>query len=174
MTCLLHLFILTSLSILTWTNFLYAADKPEVRLAVKAEIRSSVHLEWEKLPATDQRYISFSSKSEPSGLKNDETAILLPYGLLVKLRTNDPQKIVKIHVKDLKTSEGSRKISSDKLFVSIDGAPGISLGEDVLLRGAEGSSELQELVLLFRLRTTLGERAGRYSANFSFITSDVP
>ena len=151
-------------------------DVPEVRLSVKAHIGSSVHIEWEKIPNTDPRYISFAKKENSTtsaGLKKGEEIILLPYGLLVKFQNNDPKKVVKLHVEDLKTTGGKHTVSAENLSVCANGSPYQSLKDDVILLGPESGSEPKEIVLLFRLHTTLADKSGEYSAKFSFITSEV-
>jgi len=152
----------------------YAEDDPLVRLTVKAKIKSNVHIEWEKLPDTDPRYIAFAKNRTTQSVKKNEKIILLPFALLVKLRTNDPTKIVKIHVENLKSEGGKRIIPVEKLSVSINGGSDQFFIEDIALLQQQEGSELKELALLFCLHTTMHDKSGKYSANFSFITSDIP
>jgi len=167
----------------------YAEDDPLVRLTVKAKIKSNVHIEWEKLPDTDPRYIAFAKNRTTQSVKKNEKCqffalashcnrnekiILLPFALLVKLRTNDPTKIVKIHVENLKSEGGKRIIPVEKLSVSINGGSDQFFIEDIALLQQQEGSELKELALLFCLHTTMHDKSGKYSANFSFITSDIP
>jgi len=152
----------------------YAEDDPLVRHTVKAKIKSNVHIEWEKLPDTDPRYIAFAKNRTTQSVKKNEKIILLPFALLVKLRTNDPTKIVKIHVENLKSEGGKRIIPVEKLSVSINGGSDQFFIEDIALLQQQEGSELKELPLLFCLHTTMHDKSGKYSANFSFITSDIP
>jgi len=167
---------LTIISILTLlvVPLAHAEDDPLVRLTVKAKIKSNVHIEWEKLPDTDPRYIAFAKNRTTQSLKKNEKALLLPFALLVKLRTNDPTKIVKIHVENLKSGGGKHTIPVEKLSLSINGKPDQPFTEDIALLQQQEGNEFKELVLLFRLNTTIADKSGKYSANFSFITSDIP
>ena len=171
--------ILQSLTIISILTLLvvppaHAEDDTSVRLTVKAKIKSNVHIEWEKLPHTDPRYIAFAKKETTPAMKKGEKMLLLPFALLVKLRTNDPTKIVKIHVENLKSEGGKHTIPVEKLSVPINGSPNQPFTEDIALLQQQEGSELKELVLLFRLHTTMDDKSGKYSANFSFITSDIP
>lgn len=130
----------------------YAEDDPLVRLTVKAKIKSNVHIEWEKLPDTDPRYIAFAKNRTTQSVKKNEKIILLPFALLVKLRTNDPTKIVKIHVENLKSEGGKRIIPVEKLSVSINGGSDQFFIEDIALLQQQEGSELKELALLFCLQ----------------------
>lgn len=152
----------------------YAEDDPLVRLTVKAKIKSNVHIEWEKLPDIDPRYIAFAKNRTTQNVKKNEKVLLLPFALLVKLRTNDPAKIVKIHVENLKSEGGKHIIPIEKLYVSINGDSDQPFTEDIALLQQQEGSEIKEMILLFCLHTTIADKSGKYSAIFSFITSDIP
>lgn len=152
----------------------HAEDDTSVRLTVKAKIKSNVHIEWEKLPDTDPRYIAFAKNKTTPAMKKGEKILLLPFALLVKLRTNDPTKIVKIHVENLKSEGRKHIIPVEKLSVSINGGPDQPFTDDIALLQQQEGSKLKEVALLFRLHTTIADKSGKYNANFSFITSDIP
>ena len=171
---ILRSLIIVSILTLLVVPLAYAEDDPLVRLTVKAKIKSNVHIEWEKLPDTDPGYIAFAKNRTAQSVKKNEKILLLPFALLVKIRTNDPTKIVKIHVENLKSEGGKHNIPVERLFLSINGGPDQPFTEDIVLLQQQEGSELKELMLLFCLHTTIADKSGKYSANFSFITFDIP
>jgi len=151
----------------------HSEELPSVNLSVTARIKSNVHIEWEKIPSSDPRYMAFAKKQNMSVLKEGERALQLPFALVVKLRTNDPTKIVKIHVDNLKSENGQKTIPAEKLYISINGNRYEPFTEDVVLLQQKEGNELKDLVVLFRLHATMTDKAGKYSANFSFTTSAI-
>lgn len=171
---ILQSLIIVSILMLPVVPVAHAVDDNSAQLTVKAKIKSNVHIEWEKLPNTDSRYIAFAKNKTMPAMKKHEKILLLPFALLVKLRTNDPTKIVKIHVENLKSEGGKKTIPVERLFLSINGNPDQPFTEDIVLLQQQKGNDLKELVLLFYLHTNMNDKSGRYNANFSFITCDIP
>ncbi|WP_291792319.1 hypothetical protein, partial [Candidatus Thioglobus sp.] len=81
--------------ILALPNLAFSADTTSMDVHVQADIHASMHMQWDKLDADDERYQEMKAKMK---IGNDWS--LLPYGLYTELRTNDPNRMVSLRISD--------------------------------------------------------------------------
>lgn len=150
-----------------------AAGNAEVSMEVEARIHSSIHMEWEKIGADDERYREMSGKLGKSYALG-EKLILLPNGLFVELLTNDENRMVSLRVENLVSLDSKQKIPAERLNLSVNGGKLQPVNGDFPLLHPEDRGVLKEVVLLFVLDAKPTDRSGRYAASFQFITHALP
>lgn len=153
-----------------------AAGNAEVSMDVEARIHSSIHMEWKKIDASDERYREMNGKLGKSYALGKEGGelILLPHGLFVELLTNDENRMVSLRVENLVSLDSKEKIPAERLNLSLNGGKLQSVDGDFPLLHPEDRGVLKEVVLLFVLDAIPTDRSGRYAASFQFITHSLP
>jgi len=155
--------------ILALPNLAFSADTTSMDVHVQADIHASMHMQWDKLDADDERYQEMKAKMK---IGNDWS--LLPYGLYTELRTNDPNRMVSLRISDFFSKNQNNVIKNEYVYVSVNGKGLHPASKDVALLYPEDRAQLKKYVLLFLIKMMPNHRSGRYSANFQFITNTLP
>lgn len=150
-------------------NYSFADDSRSLDIDVEADIHSSLKMQWQRIEQNDEKYQLAKSK-----LKLESPHILLPYGVIVELQTNDKNRTVYLDVDHLVAKNKIDKIGIEYIYVSLNGNKPISAKFKLPMLNPYDKGKLVSHTLLFTIKKEKHHKPGNYLAKFKFINNLLP
>ena len=155
--------------LLALPNLVSAFGEGSVDVEVRADIHSSMQMQWQRIEADDFRYQDMKNR-----LNLDSGWVLLPYGLYAELQTNDARRLISLRVNHLVSTNKRDTIGVDSIFISHNGEKPITATKDLPILSVEDRGLLKTHTFLFVIKTNPTQKPGQYLANFNFISNTLP
>lgn len=146
-----------------------AEEENSINVDVEADIHSSLKMQWHRITQTSPHY-----QHAKKQLKLDNSLVLLPYGVLVELQTNDKNRKVFLQVEKLISANNIDSIEIDSIYISLNGEELVPAKKNISILESHDRSRLKQHVLLFAIQTKPYHKPGHYLAKFKFINNTLP
>lgn len=155
--------------LLALPSLVSAFGESSVDVQVKADIHSSMQMQWQRIEIDDFRYQDMKNK-----LTLGSGWVLLPYGLYAELQTNDARRLISLRVNHLVSTNKRDIIDVDSIFISHNGENPVTATKDLPILNFEDRGLLKTHTFLFVIKTNPTQKPGQYLANFNFISNTLP